>query len=64
MDSSPRSPFDRQTDSGERICVSLRRYWVKVGESEWIVDVADPGAEVLEGTVEISVRPERVHVIG
>jgi ABC-type Fe3+/spermidine/putrescine transport system ATPase subunit len=41
----------------------LRRYWVEVGESEWIVDVPDPGAELLQGPVEISVRPERVHVI-
>jgi ABC-type Fe3+/spermidine/putrescine transport system ATPase subunit len=57
-------PFNlRGTISRSAFLGDLRRYWVEVGESEWIVDVTDPGAEVMEGPVEISVRPERVHVI-
>jgi ABC-type Fe3+/spermidine/putrescine transport system ATPase subunit len=40
------------------------RYWVKVDDREWIVDQPDPGAGVpLDGSVWLSVRPDRVHVI-
>ena len=40
------------------------RYWVRVGDREWIVDQPDPGATApLDGPVALSVRAERVHVI-
>ncbi len=43
----------------------LMRYWVAVGEVEWIVDQPDPGAaHPLEGPVVLSIQPGRVHVIG
>ena len=41
------------------------RYWVKVEDREWIVDQPDPGGSpTLDGAVSLSVRPDRVHVIG
>ncbi len=40
------------------------RYWVKVGDREWIVDQPDPGAKSpLDGPVALSLRPDRVHLI-
>jgi ABC-type Fe3+/spermidine/putrescine transport system ATPase subunit len=40
------------------------RYWVKVDDREWIVDQPDPGASApLDGSVALSVRSDRVHVI-
>ena len=42
----------------------VMRYWVRVGEDEWIVDQADPGGFApLDGNIVISISPERVHVI-
>jgi len=42
------------------------RYWVRIGKDEWIIDQADPGSatQPFEGSVIISLQPERVHVIG
>jgi ABC-type Fe3+/spermidine/putrescine transport system ATPase subunit len=41
------------------------RYWVIVDGREWIVDQEDPGAyQPFDGRVALSLRPERVHVIG
>ena len=65
------------TDSGGRDGIALAgtiarraflgdtmRYWVRVGDREWIVDQPDPGATApLDGPVALSVRPERVHII-
>jgi ABC-type Fe3+/spermidine/putrescine transport system ATPase subunit len=43
----------------------LQRYWLQVGDQEWVVDHPDPGAaHVFAGPVVLSVQPERVHVIG
>ena len=40
------------------------RYWVSVDGREWIVDQPDPGASApLDGSVALSVRADRVHVI-
>jgi len=40
------------------------RYWVKVGDREWIVDQPDPGGSAtLEGPVSLSLLADRVHVI-
>jgi ABC-type Fe3+/spermidine/putrescine transport system ATPase subunit len=42
----------------------LMRYWVRVGEQEWVVDQPDPGAaETLSGTVYVAVNPRRAHLI-
>ena len=42
----------------------LMRYWVTVDGREWIVDQPDPGAAPeFAGSVALTVRPERVHVI-
>ena len=42
----------------------LMRYWVRVGEQEWVVDQPDPGAaETLGGDVYVGVNPRRAHLI-
>lgn len=42
----------------------IMRYWVKVGDAEWIVDQSDPGADsAFDDKVILSINPERVHVI-
>ncbi len=43
----------------------IMRYWVQIGQDEWIVDQSDPGmaAQAFDGPVVISLQPERVHVI-
>jgi ABC-type Fe3+/spermidine/putrescine transport system ATPase subunit len=42
----------------------LMRYWVAVGEQEWVVDQPDPGAAALhQGEVYVLVNPRRAHVI-
>ena len=42
----------------------LMRYWVQVGDDEWIVDQTDPAATHLyDGPVVLSIAPARMHVI-
>jgi ABC-type Fe3+/spermidine/putrescine transport system ATPase subunit len=42
----------------------LMRYWIAVGEQEWVVDQPDPGAAALhQGGVYVLVNPRRAHVI-
>ncbi len=43
----------------------VMRYWIKIGDDEWIVDDSDPGAShrVYEGNVAITINTKRVHVI-
>jgi ABC-type Fe3+/spermidine/putrescine transport system ATPase subunit len=42
----------------------LMRYTVRIADSEWLVDVSDPGAaNPLEGRVEVLLDPARVHVV-
>ncbi len=44
---------------------SLIRYWVQIGNEEWVVDQSDPGAETIpyEGDVTLAFDPARVHLI-
>ena len=42
----------------------LMRYWVRVGDHDWVVDQPDPGAApTFEGAVYLAINPRRVHVI-
>jgi len=43
----------------------IMRYWVQVGQAEWIVDESDPGADPrpFDGTVYLLCDPRRVHLI-
>jgi len=43
----------------------IMRYWVQIGEAEWIVDESDPGAnpQPFDGTVYLLCDPHRVHLI-
>jgi ABC-type Fe3+/spermidine/putrescine transport system ATPase subunit len=43
----------------------IMRYWVQVGQAEWIVDESDPGANArpFDGDVYLLCHPHRVHLI-
>ena len=43
----------------------IMRYWVQVGQAEWIVDESDPGANPrpFDGAVYLLCDPHRVHLI-
>jgi ABC-type Fe3+/spermidine/putrescine transport system ATPase subunit len=43
----------------------IMRYWVQVGQAEWIVDESDPGANArpFDGAVHLLCDPHRVHLI-
>jgi ABC-type Fe3+/spermidine/putrescine transport system ATPase subunit len=42
----------------------LMRYWVRVGDQDWIIDQPDPGAaQTLDGDVYVAVNPARIHLL-
>lgn len=42
---------------------TLARYWVRVNEMTWIVDVPAPGERVLTGEVFLEIPRERIHIL-
>jgi ABC-type Fe3+/spermidine/putrescine transport system ATPase subunit len=42
---------------------TLARYWVRVNEATWMVDVPAPGERVLTGEVFLEIPRERIHIL-